>query len=338
MVVIGKIKISREIKKRLLPPVYEPVVKGPTFTPVVEAPLFSHAPPTLMQGGGGAPGAPGGKAVHVVINEAVTVGAGSVARTVTLGTVGISYTSTSFTLDSFTVVVGVITKALSETVTITEPLSVTRSKTRVLFEEVPDNSESSDTVTIETTKVRAISETVDITESVEQRVATKISKQIADTVDIIEAATTYKAANRALATETVEESDDVGFVSPTLLRTLSETEEISDSVAIEITYASGHIFRELIENTTVSDSASVRVTKVRALATETIATAEIVSRETTTLFVSYMTTSFTSLSYTATETVRRVEKLLLESEEISDTVRIETTKARGLVETVDIVG
>jgi hypothetical protein len=339
MVVIGKIKISREIKKRLLPPVYEPIVKGPTFTPVVEAPLYSHAPPTLMPGGGGgAGGPPGAKAVHVVLSESVTVGGGSVNRTVTLGPgVGpTSYTSLSYTFSSYTIAGVSATKTLVETVDITEPLSVQRAKTRVLFDVVPDNSESSETVNIQTTKARALAETDAIAELL--TLETTIAKSLIETDAISEAVAIQHEKRRVLAAEDVGIEDILERARPTILAPLEDTEIITDAVAITVTYATGtHVTKSLTETETIADAVTAVKAKTRALEAETITVLESLTKETTTQFVSFTATSFTTISFTTEGEARRVERAIVETEEISDAVRIQTSKNRGLTEIVHII-
>jgi hypothetical protein len=336
MVVIGKIKISREIKKRLLPPVYEPVVKGRTFTPVLEAPIFSHAPPTLMQGGSGAGGGAGvgGRNIVRSLTENVTIGGGSVNRVVSPGAaLGVSYSQTSFTFTSYTIVGGVAAvKTLTESITITEPLAVTRSKSRVIGDS--DVSESSEVVIEQRTKTRGLTETVDITDAISEHPATAKKKLLAETVDITEDAARVKDRKIALDTETVEQSDDVVYERPGLTITLVETEEITDAVVFEITYASGHIPKDITENVAVSELVTAVVAKARALV-ETDPISDNVIRTVTITLTSYTDTSFTQDSYTV---IVRNEFGLIETEEISDTVRIALTKNRGLTETVDIVG
>ena len=123
---IGNIVVKRITEHRLLPPVYEPVVKGPTFTLEQSQPVPHLVVPSLIGAGGESP-KPHKEAIKF-ITQNVIVGPGTVNRVKVSGIVGISYTQTSFTFTSYTIAGIAVTKALSDTTTITEPLSVRRIK------------------------------------------------------------------------------------------------------------------------------------------------------------------------------------------------------------------
>lgn len=336
MVSIGKIRIRRIIDHHLLPPTYEAVVKGPAFGAQVSQPILKHPLISTVLPGSGGGVSVSHKSVAVFITQNVAV-SDSVNRVVTPGVLGISYTQTSFTFESYTVAGTALAKSLTENISITEPLSVQRSKTRVLFDEVPDNSESSETTTIERGKTRALAETTTITESL--TVETGIQKTLIESPAISDSVAIQVQKRRALPAEDVGIEDIITRVRPTIDLALAETETITDSVNITVIKATGtHVTKGLTENVVIAENAVFQSAITRALATELVPVTETVEKTVTVLYVSYSNLSYTSLSYSATDTTRRLEKTIIETEEESHTVRISTTKNRGLTETTVIVG
>jgi hypothetical protein len=329
MVSIGKIVVKREIKRHLIPPAYEPMVRGPSLA-VEQVPTIVHqAPPSLM--------AAGGSSIHfkqVVqgLTQNVTISE-NVARVKTPGVTGISYTQTSFTFTSYTITGVAVTKSLSDTITITEPLAVQRAKTRVIADS--DLTEASETLDIVRTKTRALAETETVSDAVVKSPETRAAKTLAESITISEGVTTVKESKRS-RTETISESGDVAITLPGFRALLTEDVTISDSVIREITYAAGHNARELIETVTVSEGVTATTAKKRAF-TESVPVSENLVRVVTIAITSFMDDSFTSISYTIF-TEARIERALVETEEESHTVRIILTKARGITENVTIIG
>ena len=152
---IGNIVVKRITQHRLLPPVYEPIVKHAVLQVVTELQRIHHALPSLIGAGGQSPKPH--KEVFKTISQSVTVAPGTVNRIKTAGVVGHSYTQASFTFDSYTLVAGAaISKTLTENISITEPLAVQRIKTRRIFEDAPELTELSSTLSIERTKARPL--------------------------------------------------------------------------------------------------------------------------------------------------------------------------------------
>jgi hypothetical protein len=276
------------------------------------------------------------KEVFKTISQTVSVGAGAVNRTITTGVVGHSYTQASFTFDSYTLVAGAVrVKTLTENISITEPLAVQRVKKRRLFEDSPQLTELSHTVTIERTKARALTQTEIIDETLTVLPHTIVRQTLTETNDITESVTTVKEVKRSRV-ETVGESGDVAITLPGVKLSLTETEEISDSVVRQITYAIGHIANQLIEDVSISDAVIATITKTRA-ALETVPLADNLTGVVTTGITSYTYTSFTSQSYRIF-TELRGERLLEETVGESHTVRTQMTKNRSVpLQTTEII-
>ena len=112
---------------------------------------------------------------------------------------------------SYTLVAGAArTKTLTENISITEPLAVQRVKTRRIFEDSPQLTELSATLTIERTKARALAQTNLIGETLTVIPQTKISQTLTETNDITETVTTLKEVKRSRS-DTVSESGDVAI-------------------------------------------------------------------------------------------------------------------------------
>jgi hypothetical protein len=330
---IGNIVVKRIIEHKLLPPVYEPVVKGPTFALEQSQPVPHLIAPSLVAAGGQSPKPH--KEVVKFISQTVVVAPGTVNRIKTSGVVGHSYTQTSFTFESYTLIAGAPkSKTLTENISITEPLAVQRVKKRRLFEDSPQLTELSATLTIERTKARALAQTAIIGESLTLITQTKISQTLTETNDISESLTKVKDSKRS-RTDTVSESGDVAITLPGVKLSLTETEEISDSVVREITYAIGHIANELIEDVSINEAVTATITKTRA-AVETVELADNLTGLLTTGITSYTYTSFTSQSYRIF-TELRGERLLEETVDESHTVRTQMTKNRSASETTQII-
>jgi hypothetical protein len=331
---IGNIVVKRISENRLLPPVSAPIVKGPSVQVLQEAQIVHHAPPSLMGAGGESPKPH--KEVFKFISQSVVVGAGTVNRIKTAGVVGHSYTQTSFTFESYTLVAGAVrSKTLTENISITEPLAVQRVKTRRIFEDAPELTELSTTLNIERTKARALVQTEPIDETLTVLPHTIVRQTLTETNDITGSVTTVKEVKRSRV-ESISESGDVAMTLPGVKLSLIETEEISDSVVKEITYAVGHIATELIEDVSITDAVVPTITKTRA-AVETIDLADNLTGLVTTGITSYTFTSFTSQSYTIF-TELRTEKVLDETVGESHTVRTQTTKNRSAItETTEII-
>lgn len=331
---IGNIVVKRISQHRLLPPVYEPIVKHAVQQVVTELQRIHHALPSLIGAGGESPKPH--KEVFRTISQTVAVGAGAVNRIITRGVVGHSYTQTSFTFDSYTLVAGAArAKTLTENISITEPLAVQRVKTRRIFEDAPELTELSATLTIERTKARSLVQTDLIDETLTVLPHTIVRQTLTETNDITESVTTVKEVKRS-RTDTVSESGDVTLELPGVKLSLIETEDISDSVVREITYAIGHIANELVEDIAISDAVSPTITKTRA-ALETVPLADNLTGLLTTGITSYTFTSFTSTSYTIFTELRTV-KLLVETVDESHTLRIAKTKNRSVpTQTTDII-
>jgi hypothetical protein len=335
---IGNIVVKRISQHRLLPPVYEPIVKGLALKVEQVAEIVHHALPSLIGAGGQSPKPH--KEVFKTISQSVVVGAGAVNRIKTSGVVGHSYTQASFTFESYTLVAGAArAKTLTENISITEPLAVQRVKTRRIFEDAPELTELSATLTIERTKARALSQTELIDETLTVLPHTAIRQTLSETNDITESVTTVKESKRSRV-ETVSESGDVTITLPGVKLSITETEEISDSVVRQITYAIGHIANELIEDVSISDAVSPTITKTRA-ALGIVPLADNLTGLVTTGITSYTFTSFTSQSYRIF-TELRTEKILVQTVDESHTLRIAKTKNRSVptqtTEIIDSVG
>ena len=123
---------------------------------------------------------------------------------------------------------------------------------------------------------------------------------------------------------------------PGVKLSLTETEEISDSIVREITYAIGHIANELIEDIAITETVTPTITKTRAFV-ETIDLADNLTGLLTTGITSYTYTSFTSQSYRIF-TELRGERLLQETVDESHTVRTQMTKNRSVpTQTTEII-
>ena len=204
----------------------------------------------ILSGGKGA--LPGGvKEVIKGLTQTVIVSPGIVTRTKVIGIVGISYTQTSFTFESYTIAGAPKTKGLTENISITEPLVVRRTKGRSIFEDAPELTELSATLTIERTKARALAQTEIIDEALTVLPQTNLTQTLTETDIISDSLTTVKESKR-LHAETVSESHDVSIELPGVKQVLTETVDVSDAIVKEITYAPGHIAYELIENIDIS--------------------------------------------------------------------------------------
>jgi hypothetical protein len=349
---IGNIVVKRIIEHRLLPPVAKPIVKGPTFPVVIAPEIVSPPYSVILPGGKGATGRI--KEVIKGITQSVIVAPGSVSRTKVSGVVGISYTQTSFTFTSYTIAGIAVTKSLSDTLTISEPLAVQRVKGRSIFEDSPELTELSHTVDITRTKARTLAQTELITDLVQTVVTTGAFKELSETVTISDGVTAQTNKRRSVATQSVPVSESLVMllaetesytgmsftnlsyvVGISARQSLTETVAITDLVEIEITYAVGaHKTRALTENVPITEGVAIQTTKAR-LVTETVPVDEDLSKVTTLTRTSFTGTGFTITGYTAR--VRNV-KTISELTEESHTVRMVLTKNRRLSESVTIIG
>ncbi len=348
---IGNIVVKRIIERKLLPPVIKPIVKGPTF-PVLIAPEIVSPPQGIILPGG--KGAAGRKEVWRGITQTVIVGAGSVTRIKVSGVVGVSYTQLSYTSLSYTLLGAQVTKSLSDTLTITEPLAVQRVKGRSIFEDSPELTELSFTLDIARTKARALTQTNLITDLLNAVVTTGAFKELIETLAVSDSVTAQTTKRRAVATQSVPISESVVIVlqetqsytgqSYTNLsyvvgiseaRSLTETVPISDLVQGLVTYPVGkHETRTLSQSVTISGGVVATITKAR-LVSETVPVTENLSKLTSVTRTSFSGLRFTNTGYTAR--VRNV-KTITETTEESHTVRIVLTKNRGISESVTIIG
>ena len=326
---IGNIVVKREKLHKLLPPVSAPIVKGPTFPVVIAPEIVSPPQSMILPGGKGA--LPGGiKSVIRGITQSVIVAAGSVTRIKISGIVGISYTQTSFTFTSYTIGGAVLTKSLTENISITEPLTVRRAKTRRLSDS--DATEISESTTIERVKARALTETSTIGAGVlHGEVTTGIARELVETQNISDTVVAVKETKRTLL-ESDALDDNVAIILPGVRMSLVETVPIVEDLDFELTHAGGvNITKSLSDSTTISDSQSRALTNVRTLATQTVSISESLTKEITAK-VSF-TSSYTDLSYTS---ATRPEKSIIELVEESHTVRISLTKKRSITDIVII--
>ena len=349
---IGNIVVKRINLHKLLPPVSIPIIKGPTF-PVVIAPEIVRPPLSVILPGG--KGGEGIKEVWRGITQTVIVAPGSVTRTKVSGVVGISYTQLSYTAMSYTLLGAQVSKGLSDTLTITEPLAVQRQKGRSIFEDSPELTQLSSTLNNERTKNRALAaQTNLVSDSVQTVVSTGAFKDLTESLTVSDTVTAQTTKRRAVATQSVPVSESVVIVlqetqsytgqSYTNLsyvvgisapRSLTETVAISDLLEAEVTYLVGaHKTRALTENTSISGTVIAAVTKARLL-TQTVPVSENLTKLTVSTRTSFSGLRFTNTGYTAR--VRNV-KTLNEIVEESHTVRIVLTKNRGLSESVTIIG
>jgi hypothetical protein len=334
MTSIGNIVVKRLNLHKLLTPISKPIVKGPTYPLQLAAEIVSAAQSLILPGGKGA--LPGGiKEVIRGLVQTVIVSPGSVTKIKVSGLVGISYTQTSFTFESYTISGAPKSKGLIENISIAEPLAVTRIKRRSLFEDSPQLTELSHTLTLERTKARSLAQTEIIDEALTALTQTSLTQTLTETDTISDSLTTLKESKR-LHAETVSESHDVSIEVPGIQQTLTELIDVSDAIVKEITYAVGHIARDLIEDIVTSDAVTTTITKARAL-TEIEPLADNVTRQVAIGISSFTEISFTTTSYTIFTEVRGL-KLLDETTEESHTVRIELTKNRAVpVQTTDII-
>ena len=324
---IGNIVVKRIIERKLLPPVSKPIVKGPTFPLVIAPEIVSPPQGIILPGGKGA--LPGGiKSVIKGITQSVIVGAGSVTRTKVSGVVGISYTQLSYTSLSYTLIGAQITKSLSQSITITEPLTVQRSKKRILSDS--DGTEMSESTTIQRVKTRALTETSTIQPG--SVLAEKIRgarRELVETENISDTVIAVKESKRTLVQNDALD-DNVAIILPGIRMSLIENVPIVEDLDFEKTHAGAvNITKSLSDSTTISDSHVRRVTNVRSVAAETISITESVVKELA-AHVSF-TSSYTDLSYTS---ATRAEKSLTENVDESHTLRMALTKNRSITETV----
>jgi hypothetical protein len=323
---IGNIVVKRIIEHKLLPPVLEPIVKGPALAVEQAADIARHIVGLMPPGGKG-----GGQIKQSAhgISQTVVI-SDSVVRVKVSGVTGISFTQTSFTFTSYTITGAPVTKSLSDTITISEPLTVQRAKTRVISDS--DATETSETLDIVRTKTRALAETDVISEAVVAVPQTNIRQTLSETDAISESIATFKESKR-LQTETVSESGTVDLLLPGIVKALSESVTIGEGVIFEVTHAGGtNITKTLDETTPISDVMDRQSGITRAFV-ETITMSEGISKTVVTTSISFTDTSFTDTSYGITV---RAEYTLVETTEESHTVRMALTKNRGITESVTI--
>jgi hypothetical protein len=112
---------------------------------------------------------------------------------------------------------------------------------------------------------------------------------------------------------------------------------ILEDLDFEVTHPGGvNITKSLGDTTTIGEANARVVANKRTLATETVTISEDVIK-TVRIQTTSFTDSFTTTSY-AIYFESRVEKSLEELTEESHTVRMVLTKARGLSDTVTIIG
>jgi hypothetical protein len=349
---IGNIVVKREKLHKLLPPVTKPIVKGPTF-PLLQAPEIVSPPQGIILPGG--KGAAGAKEVWRGITQTVVVGPGIVTRTKVSGLVGISYTQLSYTVMSYTLLGAQVTKSLSDTLTISEPLAVQRVKGRSIFEDSPELTELSFTLNNERTKSRTLAaQTNVIIDLVQTVVTTGAFKELTETLTVSDSVTAQTTKRRALATQSVPVSESViifreetesytgdSFTNASYVvgisarRSLTETVAISDLVEAEVSYLIGvHKTKTLTQNVSISEGVVASITKAR-LVSETVPVIENLTKLTSVVRTSFSGLRFTNTGYTAR--VRNV-KTINETTEESHTVRIALTKNRAISESVTIIG
>lgn len=326
---IGNIVVKRVIGHKLIPPTSTPIVKGPAMA-VQVAPEIVTTPLSIIL--------PGGKGAGQIkqsahgISQTVVV-SDSVARVKVGGITGISFTQTSFTALSYTLLGAEVTKSLGDTINITEPLNVQRSKTRVIADS--DLTEASETLTLQLVKARTLAaETITIAESL--TIDTPIFRDLIETETISDGVVAVKESKRTLL-ENDALDDNVAITLPGVRMTLTETVPILEDLDFEVTHPGGtNITKSLSDTTTISEADARVVTNTRTLATETVSISEDLIK-TVRISSTSFTSSFTDTSY-AIYFESRVEKALEELTEESHTVRMVLTKNRGLSETVTIIG
>ena len=325
---IGNIVVKRIIEHKLLPPVYEPITKGPTFALVQSQPVPHLVAPSLIGAGGESPKPH--REVFKFITQSVAVSAGTVNRIKVSGVVGISYTQTSFTFTSYTIAGIAVTRALpTQSITITEPLSVKRAKSRRLAPEI-DLAELSHTMSVRRTKARAVPETVLSSETLTAAVSTQRQQTLTETVVLTESLIKLKQSKR-LQVETVSESGSVNRTLPGISRTLSQSVSISDGLTFEVTHAGGiNITKTLSDTIDLNETITRRSTTARTVL-ESIALADSVTKLILTRR-SY-SRSFSLVSYSS---LARAEKSIIESVGESHTVRMTLTKKRSVTQSVII--
>jgi uncharacterized HAD superfamily protein len=295
------------------------------------APEIVTSPLSMMP-----PGGKGGgriKEVHNAIFQSVAV-SDSVTRVKTIGLVGKSFTQARFTTTGYTVLGAAITKSLAtETITISEPLAVQRSKSRVLADS--DLTEASESTTLQLAKARTLAaETVTISDNVTTQ--TPIFRDLIETETISDGVVAVKSSMRTLL-ENDALDDNVAMTLPGIRMTLVETVPILEDLDFEVTHPGGvNITKSLGDTTTIGEANARVVANKRTLATETVTISEDVIK-TVRIQTTSFTDSFTTTSY-AIYFESRVEKSLEELTEESHTVRMVLTKARGLSDTVTIIG
>lgn len=319
---IGNIVVKRIIEHKLLPPVYEAITKGPTFALEQWQAIRHLIPPSLLGAGGESPKPH--KEVFKFITQSVTISAGTVNRVKVSGVVGISYTQTSFTFESYTIAPGVVAiKTLSDTLTITEPLTVRRSKSRRLAPEI-DLAELSHTMSVRRTKGRAIPDTTIISESVSASVTTQTQQTLTETTLLTELLTKLKESKR-LHVDTVSESGSVNRTLPGITKTVSESVSVSDGLTFEVTHVGGiNITKTLSDSIDLSETITRQSTTVRTVL-ESIALADNVVQLIIT--VRSYSNSFSLTSYTSSFRPRRT---ITETVQESHTVRMALTKRRSV--------
>jgi hypothetical protein len=328
---IGNIVVKREILHKLLPPVSAPIVKGPSMA-VQVAPEIVTSPLSMMP-----PGGKGGgriKEVHNAIFQSVAV-SDSVTRVKTIGLVGKSFTQARFTTTGYTVLGAAITKSLAtETITISEPLAVQRSKSRVLADS--DLTEASESTTLQLAKARTLTtETITIGDNVTTQ--TPIFRDLIETETISDGVVVAVKESKRTLVENDALDDNVAITLPGIRMTLVEDVPILEDLDFEVTHPGGvNITKSLGDTTTIGEANARVVANKRTLATETVTISEDVIK-TVRIQTTSFTDSFTTTSY-AIYFESRVEKSLEELTEESHTVRMVLTKARGLSDTVTIIG
>ena len=316
---IGNVVVKRVIKHKLLPPVYERIVKGPTHVLEQSQPIPHLVTPSIIGAGGESPKPH--REVFKFITQSLAIN-DAVVKIKTSGVVGISYTQTSFTFESYTISGNAVTKALAtQSTTITELLTVRKATKRLLIETAA--TQLSETTTIRRTKTRALAETRSISDSVS--VAAPTLRTLVETQPLSDSVVAVKTKARALV-QTTATDDNVAMLLPGIRMNLIETIAILEDLQAEVTHAGGtNIFKSLSESITLSELIAKALRKYRSIA-ETIALADNVIKLIVTTRKSF-TSSFTPISFTSTA---RAEKILTESVGESHTLRMALTKFRSV--------
>jgi hypothetical protein len=315
---IGNIVVKRIIEHKLLPPVYEPIVKGPSVTLEQSQPVPHLVTPSLIGAGGESPKAH--KEVLKFISQTVALSE-SINRVKVSGVVGISYTQTSFTFESYTIAGVAVTKSLSETITITEPLSVQRSKKRVVTDS--DASELSETLTAARRKARALTQSTGIAETL--TIAAPTLRELIETQTVSDSVVAVKSSRRTLV-QSEALDDNVAILLPGIRNVLVETVSILEALEAEVTHVGGlNITKSLSDTINISEAAITRRTAFYRALAQSIALGDSLVK--LLLARRSYSRSFTLISYTSSA---RAEKSLSEFVGESHTLRMALTKNRNL--------